>query len=379
MSPGWSTTLKFGDRAVHFAGLCSSWMACGEEDYGRLLLGHWQVNAALKTAARADWSVALMHHPWPYLAPFDSQANEAEIHHRCDVVLRGHLHQQQARVIQYPNENCLELTAGSAYTASEYPNAFQLIELFEDRRVRVHFWTWQQVKWIRDRNACPDSPTGTATFSLQPPDTGEPPRIPLHIMDTSGYLRLLSQRTSDIDIRGLMVGSGKASSFPIDELYIPLTTTLPQTRDDRKAKTKDALEKMPGRGATRTQLHEALTNRRLVIVGDPGSGKTTFLRRIAYLLCQTHLGQKARAAEDQLGLDDRPFPMFIRLAELSGHIAACRARREGPTGEPDSPAWLPHFLATVCTHQELALAMQDAPGGRQTQLARYEAACILAP
>ena len=38
-------------------------------------------------------------------------------------------------------------------------------------------------------------------------------------------------------------------------------------------------------------LHEALRAERLVIVGDPGSGKTTFLHRVAHALCQTLLGE----------------------------------------------------------------------------------------
>ena len=39
-------------------------------------------------------------------------------------------------------------------------------------------------------------------------------------------------------------------------------------------------------------LHEAMQNDRLIIVGDPGSGKTTFVRRVAHALCETELGQR---------------------------------------------------------------------------------------
>ena len=46
-----------------------------------------------------------------------------------------------------------------------------------------------------------------------------------------------------------------------------------------------------------------------------------------------------------MGLDDRPFPILIRLGELAEHIATSRARNHGPTAT-DSPLWLAHFLAT---------------------------------
>ena len=49
---------------------------------------------------------------------------------------------------------------------------------------------------------------------------------PLTARDPSKYLRCLQEETSHIDIRGLQVGSGKATRFAIDDLYIPLATTL---------------------------------------------------------------------------------------------------------------------------------------------------------
>ena len=40
----------------------------------------------------------------------------------------------------------------------------------------------------------------------------------------------------------------------------------------------------------RIELQQALANRKVVIVGDPGSGKSTFLRRVAFELCRTLRG-----------------------------------------------------------------------------------------
>lgn len=89
------------------------------------------------------------------------------------------------------------------------------------------------------------------------------------------------------------MGSGKAHRFPIDELYIPLTTAASERRAVR--------------------LEEALQNRRLVIVGDLGSGKTTFLRRIAFELCRKHFGL---AAANALTLPFTGFPILIRIDDL---------------------------------------------------------------
>ena len=182
--------------------------------------------------------------------------------------------------------------------------------------------------------------------------------------DPRKYLNALREETAHIDIRGLVVGSGKAHRFPIEDLFIPLTTAFQAEQPSKAAggkrtsrsRAKKAVKKATkGRAAQgldtaqreAVQLHEALTNKRLVIVGDPGSGKTTFLRRIAFALCQTTLGEVPDAAESRLGIRDQPFPVFIRIAELLQHMR--NARETGLRGAPtidDAPAWLPHFLTT---------------------------------
>ena len=156
--------------------------------------------------------------------------------------------------------------------------------------------------------------------------------------DPLPYLRWIREQTGTIDIRGL--GGEKAHNFPIDELYIPLTAT-----------------DLTGSGADAgtMQLQDALEKRRLVIVGDPGSGKTTFLRRIAYALA----GNAVQGTESSgtsgilrkfLSIFDparATFPILVRIAELDEHIERCRA--QGAEIDVDDHAWLAHFLETQST------------------------------
>ena len=160
--------------------------------------------------------------------------------------------------------------------------------------------------------------------------------------DLKPYLTSLKNEHGHIDIRGLHVGSGKAHRFPIDELYVPLKMSRQIDRRRSDKKTDKLLEPQAHPG-----LEEALEESRVVIVGDPGAGKTTFLRRIAY--------DRARARlEGEPGSANSPLPIYIRMGQLSEHRAESRKQKQGPTTN-ESPAWLTHFLAARSVEAEWGL------------------------
>jgi len=197
--------------------------------------------------------------------------------------------------------------------------------------------------------------------------------------DPTKYLRDLQDKTTHIDIRGLQVGTGRANRFPIEELYISLTTTGPSKRMEmdkakagkRKRRDEDRESELSFAEQREVPLHEVLTSDRLVVIGDPGAGKTTFLRRIAYALSQTHLGDVPKAAEERLGIKDRTFPVFVRIGELAQHLLRDAHETVPPTGD-HTPAWLPHYLGAVgksCSWGlDAGFFRQQLEGGRCTVL-----------
>jgi hypothetical protein len=75
------------------------------------------------------------------------------------------------------------------------------------------------------------------------------------------YRESLRGRTSQIEITGFQRSDGKASAFPIESLNVNLRNSA-----------KEELESLPD------------AHRRVVVVGDPGSGKSTFLKYLAHRL-----------------------------------------------------------------------------------------------
>jgi formylglycine-generating enzyme required for sulfatase activity len=151
------------------------------------------------------------------------------------------------------------------------------------------------------------------------------------IGDPDGYLKWLEEETRQIRIKGLTARRAEPYFFGIEEIYIPLKT-LESREDARKGGVKAAEQR-------RILIQRALKKRNVVLIGEPGSGKSTFLRRVAFELCRTLRETRRAEAEPFLAGDDRRFPLFIRIADLA------RTLRADESDMPVyAPGWIPHFL-----------------------------------
>jgi len=158
--------------------------------------------------------------------------------------------------------------------------------------------------------------------------------------DPSTYLEKLWAATRWIDITGLQVGDATKKQFQISRIYIPLTT-MAGPAEPAKGRGPEVIERV-GRGVP---LEQALAHPRLVIVGDPGAGKTTFVHRVAFALCQTLRGLDRAEAQRFLGVKEAPFPFLIPAAELAAHVTKTLPEEGRHPTAADSPAWIPHWLA----------------------------------
>jgi len=197
--------------------------------------------------------------------------------------------------------------------------------------------------------------------------------------DPTRYVKALLDETSHFDVQGLKFGDNRAYRFPIGEFYIPLTTASSAGAGTAGEGGKRAGAGGAGQGGVRAgagaarevdmragagaageggmhaggagpgdmragpiPLEEAmLAHRKLLVVGDPGSGKSTFLKRVAFRLCK----QWAEGA---------PLPVRIEAAVLSTHIAQHHTRT-GPA-DASSPDWIPVFLGAQCDEKNRGLS-----------------------
>jgi len=146
--------------------------------------------------------------------------------------------------------------------------------------------------------------------------------------DPTRYLKALREETSHFDVQGLKFGDNRAYRFSIEEFYIPLTTSSAKHGEMRAASIP---------------LQEALlAHRNLLVVGDPGSGKSTFLKRVAFELCRDWT-------------ENAPLPVRIEAAVFSTYIVQ-QHTRTGPA-DASSPDWIPVFLGAQCEEKNRDLGV----------------------
>ena len=159
--------------------------------------------------------------------------------------------------------------------------------------------------------AAPEPPARPAVRS----DNGPPP---------AGYFQDLVYAFQWLDIAG--IDSDQAFKLPLDEIYVRLRVIAAADETDVQAPESS------GSGAAGFDIQTALRHYpRLVIVGDPGSGKSTFLRYIALVLGRAWLGGDAQDALDRLSLrPPLPLPIFLSCWDLAEYLLQHREKRVMP-------------------------------------------------
>jgi hypothetical protein len=151
--------------------------------------------------------------------------------------------------------------------------------------------------------------------------------------ELNSYLNAVINETDRINIRGIASRPGQsreAISWPIENLYTPLHALSIQSRDEEFEKRGNIIRQRRKKfilvkSANSIPLTEIILKRqKLLLVGKPGGGKTTFLRLVACSLAKNMLySKKSRRRKKILVFSkwEKPFlPVFIRLSALAHNL-----------------------------------------------------------
>jgi len=168
----------------------------------------------------------------------------------------------------------------------------------------------------------------------------------------AGYLCWVRARTESIELRGIeRAGGAPVVLLPLETAYVPLRArSVPHVGDgqDLLHTQRQAVRRGDAEEAGEIERDVPLNRvlglgNCLVIIGGPGSGKTTVLLHMAWALASSLLSGEPEPVHSRLGLesapDKLPLPIFVPLASFA------RYRRNLPQSASAREKTLAHFIS----------------------------------
>ena len=160
------------------------------------------------------------------------------------------------------------------------------------------------------------------------------------------YLSHLIAAHQHLRLQGISAGS-QPLSVSLEKVYVSLTAKDQRSDRDARGDHKSDLQDEAMRGGALTIASAMKDYRRLVVIGDPGCGKTTLLSFLAL----TYARQAKNLMTERLGLDEHDFlPVLLPLRDLGQHLLA----KYSEAGK-DGPAVLFNFLNEYFEAQKIVL------------------------
>ncbi len=314
-------------KDLRFVVLNSAWFCRGDGDRGRLWIGQPQLKvmesaSQLVNPEKYDSekiTIAILHHPPGYLNEEETGSYRNRINtfrhlsERCHIILAGHDH----GAIEEPDrkyDSAYLFKGGASYSGDDYRNNFSIYQIDKAKRTLE-----RQLYEFDPRYAQWTSKDGNVK-SLKKPETAISVTTK-QVFDTGPFddeIKFYCQQAETMHAKLPVAGFVTQLKVPIKiaEIYVPMRAMVNLTGED--AIFADALhaeKKMAERDAC-VEIHlpdafkEAEKRKRkgLVILGDPGSGKTTHLKRLL-LTC-------LRNGAEKLNLPTDMIPVFLPLREL---------------------------------------------------------------
>lgn len=109
----------------------NSGLACGnEDDQGKIVVGDRPIIEACELIRNSDsrFIIGVMHHPPFFLREFDKKTFDQRFLPNCDILHRGHLHEQEVELLYTSGTTkCLSIAAGAGYVWRQFANSYSIV------------------------------------------------------------------------------------------------------------------------------------------------------------------------------------------------------------------------------------------------------------
>lgn len=302
--PWRSDVIMVSGVPVGVASICTSWSSGTSDDKGKLIVGRRQLETLANELEQAGAAlrIALLHHPLSWLCDAEERELRAVLRERFDVVLHGHAHDTAADLVHRRGRDHVEIGCGAAYAGlgQDRQHGFWVGQIEPDGgtlELDAFVWDGRGVgRWRRDAGFVREAPEGRLSWSLALARLGgggavagaRPERIPELIM---GALR---RATARVYAAQSFIGFPDSAPKPratLDSMFVPLNFRHEETGETFSLAEIDWLH------CTETAAS------RTVVLGKPGSGKSTLCRYLAV--------EAAR-------VDGGPVPLLVTVRDWAG-------------------------------------------------------------
>ncbi len=330
-------------QGLKFRGLNTAWFCRGDADRGQLWAGQPQVDLlidGLPTVARQERGdapvITVFHHPFWWwqeaeLNPYprtDGAGQRASTEEllvtRSNLILTGHTH-SAFRQPDHLRMSAYHLSGGASWAGAGWLNSVRLLRVDQEgfRERTLNFDPRDAGGgWSIDR------PSKVYRFRPEPAVVGEV--VVSESAAVRHYLWRLTEETCGIKLLGM--GRSFQVDLPIDEAYVPLRLVrftrqreqdkpgrLPpgETRQDLQGGEPcepEVVGEEDGAGKARPWMFQQCQQQKkrgVVVLGEPGAGKTTWARQLAWRLAS------GAARPEDLGLPAGVRPVLLRLRHLT--------------------------------------------------------------
>jgi len=298
---------------IGLVGLNSAWMCRRSADKGTIAIGEFQVKKAteeLKNNGNHDLVIYVFHHPMSWLWHLDR--NICRSYFQDSIVLSGHLHDSYGGYLHDLDGRIFQFQAGASYIGSESLNKFSYTVFnWTDNSITLSFrkFSTQHRKWFVDAELAED---GIAVFPLIS-STG----ISTTNVDIEEILRedrqFLSYMVAALNEHRHLPTKGFETTLriPIELERVSIPWAFHAALSDKSQITNDSrIVHKPI--ATIKEVFELARHsnfKDIILLGDPGSGKTTLFKYILITLIKGH-------GKERLGLKNDLIPFYAPLKEL---------------------------------------------------------------
>ncbi|MEM6455481.1 MAG: metallophosphoesterase, partial [Acidobacteriota bacterium] len=315
--------------------LNTAWAGGEGKEKGELIVGGYQVQEALDQVVDAHVKLALVHHPLAYLRDQDASEVSERLTQSGGVhaLLHGHLHDASSTTLVDPDGQLLTLGAGAVYNGPHDQRRGYTLGEFDldagEGRIRL-FAASLKGFWATDTLAYAKAPKGVWTFTLPaelcPKSDDSSDGQTTKEDDSDGQtiketteVRTARRRTlieryrravGDVYGRASFIGMAdrsKRRDVAIGELFVPLQLRVPKMGEkEPKLTTEEMLRQLL---VWPDAKEDSAIAPRFVVLGDPGSGKTTLTKYIAALIGGDH-------KLDGLDVDASTLPLLLPFREF---------------------------------------------------------------